>query len=126
MPTPVRVHRLAEPSLLTWARSLATDPASAFALAELYYGSIEQELARTGGRPDRAFLVTGIEPETFVWDFQARRYWIVYAIREGSRRGWISRMLRRREREVIILGFQDRVPTPADLARLTTGRNRSG
>lgn len=120
----VRVHRLAEPSLLAWARSLAADPAAALALADLYYLSIERELIRTHGRPERAVRVPAIEPETWLWDFQAGRYWIVYAVRRETRRGWLSRLWRRAKPEVVILGFQDRAPTPADLARLTTGRNR--
>jgi hypothetical protein len=120
----VRVHRLAEPSLLAWARSLAAEPAAALALADVYYASIESELVRTGGRPERAVRVPTIEPETWLWDFQAGRYWIVYAIRRRTGRGWLSRLWRPAKREVVILGFQDRAPTPADLARLTMGRSR--
>lgn len=126
MSSSVRVHRLAEPSLLTWARTLSADPAQAFALAELYYGAIKEELIRTGGRPDRAYRVPGIEPPTWLWDFQASRYWVVYAVRPAGRRGWLTRLWRRPETEVVILGFQDRAPTPADLARLTTGTNLPG
>jgi hypothetical protein len=124
VPVTVRVHRLAEPSLLAWARSLAADPAAALTLADLYYASIEGELVRTNGRPERAVRVPGIEPATWLWDFQAGRYWIVYAVRSQTRRGWLSRLLRSPKPEAVILGFQDRAPTPADLARLTTGRNR--
>src|SRR6516165_8840958 len=57
----VRVQRLAEPSLLAWARSLAADPAEALALDDLYYETIERELMRTNGRPEPAIRVPGIE-----------------------------------------------------------------
>jgi hypothetical protein len=124
MPITVRVHRLAEPSLLAWARTLAADPPEAFALANLYFAALEQELARTAGRPERAYRVPRIEPETRVWDFQPGRHWVVYAIRQIRRSGWINRLLGRREWEIVILSFQDRAPTPADLERLTTARNR--
>jgi hypothetical protein len=73
----VRIHRRAEPSLLAWARSLAAEPAEALAFADLYYDSIERELVRTNGRPGRAVRIPAIEPETWLWDFQAGRYWIV-------------------------------------------------
>jgi hypothetical protein len=126
MPLTIRVHRIAEFSLLQWARSLSTDPVEAFALAELYYTTIEQELRRTNARPPRSFRIPRIEPETRAWDFQAQRYWVVYVIRtESKRRGFIARLFKRpRTEEVVILGFQDRAPTRDDLERLTTATSR--
>jgi hypothetical protein len=123
MRTTVRVHRLAEHSLLAWSRSLAADPAEAFGLAETFYSAVEAELVRTNGRPDRSFSVPRISPETRAWDFQARRYWIVYVVWEQAT-GWWRRLMHGKAREVVILGFQDRAPTRADLERLTTARNR--
>jgi hypothetical protein len=67
MRTTVRVHRLAEPALLAWARSLAAAPAEAFGLAETFYSAVEAELVRTNGRPDRSFAVPRISPETRAW-----------------------------------------------------------
>jgi hypothetical protein len=119
----VRIHQIARESMEAWARSLATDPTSARALANVYYEVIKSELIKSKGRPEGSEQIIGISPETRAWDFQIARYWIIYVVRRQKRKGRLSRLFPWRDWEAVILRFQSRRPTRSTLGLLPTDMN---
>ena len=109
-------HQAVRVSLREWRRTVEAGPGGSPGLATVYLEALEAELIRTRGRPDGAVFTNWLAPPMAVWEFQFRRSWVVYLLRD--RGGLIVRLLGRSDLEIVLLLILDHLPPRARLASL--------
>jgi hypothetical protein len=101
-----------------WRRTVEAGPGGSPGLAAVCLEALESQLIRTRGRPKGAVFTNWLTPPMAVWEFQFRRSWVVYLLRD--RGGLIARLLARSGLEIVLLQILDHLPPRAEPASLAT------
>ena len=116
----LRVHQDARESIHRWRARVQHRPGGRV-LETSFFKMLEDDLVRTGGRPEGVQFVFQLNPDVAVWEFQFRQTWVVFV---GTVIGgrW-ARLLGRQQVDLLLVEPLLRPPHPAQLASVARRLN---